>query len=94
MVYHVAPITIVGRPNPASQKVSYFKREKNMTVTTKDKPISVKTIFAAGAILIVGLGLGKTLVSINETLGQVSDSYDCVSALRSLLALRTCRFEP
>ena len=72
MVYHVAPITIVGRPNPASQKVSYFKREKNMTVTTKDKPISVKTIFAAGAILIVGLGLGKTLVSINETLGQVS----------------------
>ena len=29
MVYHVAPITIVGRPNPASQKVSYFKREKH-----------------------------------------------------------------
>ena len=42
-----------------------------MTASSPNAPLSASTILKTGALLIVGLWIGKELVNVNETLGQI-----------------------
>ncbi len=42
-----------------------------MTVSSSNTPLSANSVLKAGAFLLIGLWIGKTLVNINDTLGQI-----------------------